>query len=142
MKQVLLIVTLFFLSGGAIAQTQDIEADTPKEEIFTYVEQMPSFPGGEQAMYSYIKENLHYPEEAMEEGIEGRVYIKFIVSETGAIKNVECVKAADTSLKAEAIRLVSSMPQWVPGKQNGRAVNVYFTLPISFKLEHETEEKE
>lgn len=140
MKQLLLIITLFFLSSGAIAQ--NVEPDTTKEEIFTYVEQMPSFPGGEQAMYQYIKENLRYPEEAMEEGIEGRVYVRFIVSATGAIKNVECMKAADTSLKAEAIRLISSMPLWISGKQNGRAVSVYFTLPISFKLEHETEEKE
>lgn len=140
MKQLLLITTLLFLSGGAIAQ--NIEPDTAKEEIFTYVEQMPSFPGGEQAMYQYIKENLRYPEEAMEEGIEGRVYIRFIVSATGVIKNVECMKAADTSLKAEAIRLVSSMPPWISGKQNGRAVSVYFTLPVSFKLEQEIEEKE
>lgn len=135
MKQLLLTSALFFLFNGAIAQTRDVEPAEQKEQVFVYVEQMPSFPGGEQALYKYLNDSLRYPAAAKKNGIEGRVYIKFIVTETGGIKNPQSVKPADSLLVAEAIRLVSSMPTWKPGKQNGRAVPVYFTLPISFRLE-------
>ena len=140
MKLLLVAGLLSILSFTTHAQ--DAEPATKKEQVFTFVEQMPAFPGGEQAMYKYIKETLRYPEEAMDEGLEGRVYIKFIVSETGEIKDVMPAKPAEKSLQDEAIRIISSMPNWTPGKQNGRAVSVYFTLPISFKIEQEAEEKE
>lgn len=135
MKQFLLLSTLFFISCRAMAQSNANGQAIQKEEIFVYVEQMPSFPGGDHALYQYLRDSLRYPAEAKKQGIEGRVYVKFIVTEAGTIKDVQSVKAADPLLIAEAIRLVSSMPPWVPGKQNGRAVAVYFTLPVSFRLE-------
>ncbi|MBL7712661.1 MAG: energy transducer TonB [Chitinophagaceae bacterium] len=135
MKQLLLLSTLFFISCRAMAQASANGQAVKREEIFVFVEQMPSFPGGEHALYQYLKDSLRYPEEAKRKGIEGIVHVKFIITETGVIKNPQSLRSADSSLSAEAVRLVSSMPPWKPGKQNGRAVSVYFTLPVSFRLE-------
>ena len=100
--------------------------------IFTFVEQQPQFPGD---MGSYLQNHLQYPESAREAGIEGRVGVKFVVNETGAITNVEIVRSSgNAAMDAEAKRVVSGMPPWKPGKNNGVAVKVYFQLPISFKI--------
>ena len=106
---------------------------TAAPAIFTYVEQQPVFNGD---VGAYLQSHLNYPESAREAGVEGRVGIKFVVNETGAISNVEVVRSAgNAALDAEAKRVVSSMPKWKPGMNNGTAVKVYFTLPITFKLD-------
>ena len=105
-----------------------------KEGVFTIVEDMPKFPGGEQEMMKFIGSNLKYPVVAQEAGIQGRVVIRFIVSTEGDIEDVEVVRGIDPSCDREAMRVVKSMPKWTPGKQNGKAVPVYFTLPILFRL--------
>jgi protein TonB len=98
-----------------------------------FVEQMPEFSGD---LASWLHDHLRYPDEARESGVEGRVGIEFIVSEDGSISNVKVVRSAGSSaLDAEAVRVVKAMPHWKPGKQQGRAVPVIFTLPITFKLD-------
>lgn len=99
-----------------------------------FAEVMPQFPGGEAEMYQFIKDNLRYPAMDQEIGNQGRVIIRFVVSKTGEIMNVELMKGVSQGCDKEAMRVVKSMPKWIPGRQNGDAVQVYFTLPIVFKL--------
>ncbi len=104
-------------------------------EIMTYVEQMPEFYGGNEKLYTYVVENLKYPDLAKENKIEGTVYVSFVITKEGRITNVTQVnKALGWGLDEEAIRLVKSMPDWRPGKQNGKPVNCKFNLPIKFRL--------
>ncbi len=105
-----------------------------KPQIFTIVEQMPSFPGGEAEMMKFIGSNLRYPVVAQESGIQGRVVVRFVVTKEGNIDQVEVVRGIDPSCDREAMRVVKSMPKWTPGRQNGKSVPVYFTLPILFRL--------
>lgn len=109
---------------------QKVETDKP----FVTVEQMPTFPGGESEMHKFIAENLKYPVVAQETGVQGRVTIRFVVTKTGAISDVTVIRGIDASCDREAVRVVKAMPNWIPGKQNGLNVPVYFTLPIVFKL--------
>jgi len=107
-----------------------------KEEIFTFVEQPPTFPGGEEALNKYLNKNIRYPRVAQENGISGTVFVQFVVDSDGNIKDVKTVGAAKGGgLEEEAIRVVKSMPKWKPGKQNGRQVSVQFNLPIRFTLQ-------
>ncbi len=110
------------------------EPEPEVEKPYEAVEQMPQFPGGDAELMKYIYDNLRYPAVAQENGIQGRVILRFVVSKTGAIENVQVLRSPDPSLEKEAIRVVKSMPKWIPGKQNGNNVPVYFTLPVQFKL--------
>lgn len=105
------------------------------EKPFYTVEQMPSFPGGETEMQKFIRDNLKYPVVAQESGIQGRVTIRFVVTKDGDISEVTVVRGIDPSCDKEAVNVVKKMPKWIPGKQNGRAVPVYFTLPVVFRLQ-------
>ncbi|GHV55954.1 cell envelope biogenesis protein TonB [Bacteroidia bacterium] len=108
--------------------------DKSGKEVFSYVEEMPRFPGGEKAMMQWLSENIHYPVTAQEKNIQGRVIVRFIVDSDGSVGNVELVRSIDPALDKEAIRVVQNMPNWIPGKQNGKAVSVYYSLPILFNL--------
>jgi protein TonB len=103
-------------------------------KIFTIVEEMPSFPGGEEKMMEYIAKNIKYPPVARENGITGRVYVNFYIDKDGKVQNVKIVRPIGGGCDEEALRVVKSMPTWKPGKQNGRAVNVNYNLPINFTL--------
>jgi len=105
-------------------------------DIFTHVEVMPQFPGGEAALMKWLADNITYPPLAQEQGIQGRVNTRFVITPDGSIEDVEIVKGLDPSCDKEAIRVVKSMPKWVPGKQNGKAVYAYFSLPITFRLQN------
>ncbi len=109
---------------------EKVEDDKPLE----FVEQAPSFPGGLEALNKFLSENIKYPITAQENGIQGRVIVKFVVSKTGDISNIQIFRGVDTSLDREAVRVVQAMPKWIPGKQKGKAVDVYFTLPVEFRL--------
>jgi len=98
------------------------------------IEQMPQFPGGDAALYQFIANNISYPADAQEEGVQGRVIVKFTVTKTGSITDVSVVRSRHPSLDREAIRVIKSMPRWIPGKQKGRPVNVVYSLPVSFSL--------
>ena len=104
------------------------------EEPFAYVEQMPTFPGGNEAMYRHIYNNLKYPATARENGIYGQVIVQFVVSENGDIQNARVARGIGGGCNEEALRVVNNMPKWTPGKHNGRNVPVTFTLPIKFGL--------
>lgn len=108
-----------------------------EEEIFRAVEQQPQFPGGANELMKYLSNNLKYPPAAAEQGIQGRVVVQFVVSKTGSISGVKVLQPLHPSCDKEAIRLISSMPNWIPGKQNGNPVNVYYTIPIRFKLQEQ-----
>ena len=105
---------------------------------FVMVEQMPQFAGGESAMMQYIGTNLKYPESAAKENIEGRVVLRFVVTKTGDIKDVSVIRSLDSRCDEEAMRVVRAMPKWTPGKQGGKDVDVYYTLPVLYKLQKDT----
>lgn len=125
------------VNGQDIADLQEIAAEPEPEEdnkIYESVEQDPEFPGGKEALYKWLKDNLTYPTIAVENGIKGRVIVRFAVMKTGDISNVTVTRSVDPALDQEAVRLVKAMPKWIPGKQNGNAVNVYYSLPVTFQL--------
>lgn len=105
------------------------------ENVFFIVEEMPEFPGGELALRKYIANTIKYPESAVKKGIQGKVYVTFVVTKDGAIANAKIARGVDTSLDKEALRVVNSLPQWKPGKQKGENVNVQYTVPINFVLQ-------
>ena len=104
-------------------------------DVYAIVEQMPEFPGGEVELFHYISKNIHYPQEAKEKGIQGRVFIGFVIEKDGSVSNVRNLRGVDSELDAEAMRVVESMPKWKPGMHNGEFVRVSYQIPIHFKLE-------
>ncbi len=104
-------------------------------KVFDVVEQNPVFPGGEAALLKYVTEHIRYPAMAQENNIQGRVVVQFVVTKTGSIGQVKVVRSKDPDLDKEAVRVVKSLPKFTPGKMNGHAVNVWYTLPINFKLQ-------
>lgn len=126
------------LNGKDIADLKQAITTAPEvqeEKPYTMVEEMPRFPGGDAELLKYIAKNLRYPVIVQENGIQGRVFIRFVVSATGEVKNVTVVRSLDNSCDKEAMRVISSLPKWIPGRQNGRNVPVYYTVPITFKLQ-------
>ena len=116
-----------------------VEAPVEEEEeevIFMVVESMPEFPGGQQALFKYLAENVKYPVIAQENGIQGRVICQFVVNKDGSIVDVVAVRSSgEASLDKEAIRVIKSMPKWKPGKQRGKPVRVKYTVPVNFRLQ-------
>ena len=116
-----------------------VEAPVEEEEeevVFVVVETMPEFPGGQQALFKYLSENVKYPVIAQENGIQGRVICQFVVNKDGSIVDVEVVRSGgDPSLDKEAVRVIKSMPKWKPGQQRGKPVRVKYTVPVNFKLQ-------
>ena len=104
-------------------------------DVFDVVEEMPQYPGGPQALFKFLGENVHYPAEAEKAGIQGRVIATFVVEKDGSISQPTIVKSVDPLLDAEALRVISAMPNWKPGKQNGKVVRVKYTVPLSFHLD-------
>ena len=111
----------------------------PKPEVatkvFDVVEEMPSFPGGQGALMSFLSSNIKYPVVAQENGVQGRVIVGFVVERDGSITDVKVMRSVDPSLDREAQRVVRAMPRWKPGKQNGSAVRVKYTVPVVFRLQ-------
>ena len=127
-------------AAGEVLKAKETIAqpEPPKEEetkVFDVVEQMPSFPGGPSALFEYLSKNIKYPVVAEENGIQGRVIVTFVVERDGSITDVRIAKSVDPSLDKEAQRVVKSMPRWIPGKQNGSAVRVKYTVPVTFRLQ-------
>ena len=124
---------------GEVLKAKEVVVDEkPKEEetkVFDVVEQMPSFPGGDAELMKFLSTHIKYPVVAEENGIQGRVIATFVVERDGSISDVKVIKSVDPSLDKEAIRVLKSMPKWIPGKQNGSAVRVKYTVPVTFKLQ-------
>ncbi len=113
---------------------EEVKTDDREEKIFIVVEEDPSFPGGEAALYKYISEHIIYPEVAKENNIEGKVILKFCVTSTGSISQVMVLKGVDPELDAEAVRVVKTLPAFKPGKQGGQPVPVWYIMPIKFQI--------
>ena len=109
-------------------------APTPTDSVYEVAEVIPEFPGGTQALFKFISENLEYPQHAIDGQIEGRVVVQFVVDKTGKVGNIQVVRSIDKLLDQAAIDVVRALPAWKPGMQNGQPVNVRYTLPVSFKL--------
>jgi len=114
---------------------EEVEPEQKEEEVFVVVEEMPEFPGGVIALRQYLANAVKYPVIAQENGIQGKVYVNFVVNKDGSVSNAKIARGVDPSLDAEALRVVSTLPKWRPGKQRGAPVRVSYTVPISFKLE-------
>jgi len=129
------------VGGEVLKAKEEIAAPEPPKQqveenkVFDVVEQMPSFPGGMGALMSWLGQNIKYPVIAAENGVQGRVIVQFVVEKDGSITDVKVAKSVDPSLDKEAARVVSAMPKWTPGKQNGSAVRVKYTVPVTFKLQ-------
>ena len=126
--------------AAAQAQTYTPPAVVEEEEefsqqIFTVVETMPEFPGGQGALLQYLAKSIKYPVIAQENGIQGRVTCTFVVNKDGSIVDAEVIRGVDPSLDKEALRVINSMPKWSPGKQRGKPVRVKYTVPVTFRLQ-------
>ena len=118
------------------------EPSTQGIKVYETVEQMPEFPGGMEALINFLQENVKYPENAVKNDIEGRVLVQFIVDKTGQVCDAEVVRSVSEELDAEALRVVKSMPNFIPGRQDGKPVAVWFTLPITFKLQSKPQQEQ
>lgn len=105
------------------------------DHIYEGPEQMPSFPGGDEALYQWVYDHMQYPEECKEQGIQGRVMVQLVIGKDGSIESAQAPRSPHEALSKEAIRLVKSMPKWVPGRHNGRMVRSYLYLPITFRIQ-------
>jgi periplasmic protein TonB len=111
--------------------------DEVYEKPFSVVEQMPEFPGGEEKLKQFLANNIRYPKLAMESSIQGTVYLTFVISEDGSIQDIKVLRGLGGGCDEEAVRIINLMPKWIPGKQNGKAVDVQMNLPVKFILQTE-----
>ena len=133
-KAIVLVALAIFCSGYTIAQTTEEEV----VELINYVEKQPEFPGGTDSMFAFIQRNIKYPEEAKKAGIEGRVFVTFVVEKDGQVSDAKILRDIGGGCGEEAIRMVNIMPKWKPGTQRGNPVRVQFNLPIMFQLQKQT----
>lgn len=112
----------------------DEEEEEQEAQVFYIVEQIPEFPGGDLELRKYIANNIEYPEIAKENGIQGRIFIQFVVNKDGKVERAKIVRGIDPSLDKEALRVINSLPKWKAGSQRGKPVNVSYTVPINFQL--------
>lgn len=124
------------VNGQDIAELKQVIVQAPVEEkVFDMVEQMPQYPGGQVELMKFIGENLKYPTIAAENGVQGRVICQFVVGKDGTVRDAKILKALHPFCDKEALRVILAMPRWIAGKQNGQAVSVKFTVPITFRLQ-------
>ena len=133
-RLLILFLAMLFSSVTLMAQEVDSKTETKKEQVYSIVETMPSFPGGQTALVAYLQENLKYPQSARDNGIQGRVYINFVVEKDGSISNVKVNRGIGGGCDEEAVRVVKAMPKWIPGVQKDQTVRVSYMMPIVFKL--------
>lgn len=130
----LLFMSLMAVCCLTTVSAQKTVVSQKNQTVFDVVEQMPEYPGGIAALLEYLMKNVKYPADAEKQKIEGRVIATFIVETDGSISNIEVARPVFPSLDAEAVRVLSGMPKWTPGRQNGKEVRVKYTVPISFNL--------
>ena len=123
------------LKDEVVVEKKEEKPTEVKEEVFRSVEQMPQFPGGEAALMKYLQSHINYPPMAAENNVQGRVVVQFVVDKTGKVGEVKVVRSVDKDLDKEAVRVCKSLPKFTPGRQNGQAVSVWYTLPVTFKLQ-------
>ena len=133
MKFIVSLLFFFVISNTCFAQIDSTKSQNT-DEVFMIVEQMPQFPGGQTAMMEYLGKNTEYPSTAQKDKVQGKVYVSFTVDKLGFVKDIKVIRGVREDLDNAAIDVVRKMPQWSPGMQRGKAVNVRYNLPISFKL--------
>lgn len=121
--------------AGEVSETKPTSKTAEKKPAYKTVEQLPVFPGGMDKMMAFMANNLRYPKEAFDKNIEGKVGVRFMVTAEGKVTNATVIKSVEASLDAEALRVVGAMPEWVPGRVDGKPVDCYFTIPVNFRLE-------
>lgn len=127
-------------ASGLTPQTDDpppdsaVSTDPADETIYTAADEMPEFPGGETALYRFIASNIRYPKIAIDNNIQGRIVVQFVVTKTGEVGQAKILRGKHPVLDQEAVRLVKSLPGFIPAKMDGNPVNVWYTLPINFRL--------
>ena len=122
-------------ADGEVQKAKEVITHEVEEVVFDVVEQMPEFPGGEQALFTWLSQNIKYPVIAEENGVQGVVHVRYAVERDGSITDVKVMKSVDPSLDREAVRVIKSMPRWKPGKQKGETVRVRLTVPVTFRLQ-------
>lgn len=145
MKTKNFIISVLFIAMAAFglnAQTENytdfiIVTDEVSDTPFESVEQLPEFPGGQAALMSYVAQHIHYPAAAIDKGVQGRVVVRFVIEKDGRVGQTQIVRSIDPDLDQEAVRLIKSLPKFIPGKMNGQNVAVWYTLPINFRLPSE-----
>jgi len=124
------------LKDEVVVETKPVQTEKHEpEKIFTSVEQMPQFPGGEAALMKFLSSHINYPPMAAENNVQGRVVVQFVVEKDGKVGEVKVARSVDKDLDREAVRVVKSLPKFTPGRQNGQPVRVWYTLPVTFKLQ-------
>ncbi len=126
---------------GLMLHLPAVGQENNDEQVYTEVDQMPEYPGGIEKLMAFFTENISYPEEAKKEGIQGKVFVSFTVDKKGEVVDAEIARGVHSALDAEALRVVELMSEWTPGKKDGQAVNVRYTMPVNFKLDSEKKEK-
>lgn len=129
-----IIMALMALFGLTTVSAQKTVVAKKNQQVFDVVEKMPEYPGGSAALFEYLSKNVKYPADAEKKKIEGRVLVTFVVNTDGSITDIEVVRKAFPSLDAEAVRVISGMPKWIPGEQKGQKVRVKYTVPLNFRL--------
>ena len=115
--------------------SHSVKKQIEQDSALDVYDQMPQFKGGDVALMDFLRTNISYPKDAAEQGLQGRVVLRFIIEKDGTISNCEILKSASLSLDTEALRVVNSMPQWIPGKHKGKVVRVRYVLPVTFRLQ-------
>ena len=155
MRSIIVLFVLCIVAGASaqvqpqVAPVQTLDVDdlpvheaVPEDQVpdsnavLQYVEQMPEYPGGQEAMFSFLRNNIKYPAEERDKEVQGTVYVKFVVDKTGKVRDVQALREVPKGpgLTKEAVRVVGLMPDWQPGMQQGKPVNVSFSLPVKFTL--------
>ena len=120
--------------ASVIEELKPAQEVAGEDKVYTVIEKMPQYPGGEKELMRYLARNLKYPIEAQKKGIQGKLIVQFVVTKSGKVENAKVLRGVDPSIDQEGIRLVNLLPDWIPGEQNGKKVSVYYTLPIYFRF--------
>ena len=140
MKTIKLFISVAVLLTALICQAQPQE-NKMKDGVYQKVEQMPVYPGGDQALVNDLIGSIKYPEEARKNGIQGKVYVSFVVDEQGKVTNAKIERGLEASLDQESLRVVNGLKTWKPGKEKGKVVKVAYTIPINYALDGKSEKK-
>ena len=119
----------------SVVNTIKVQSKEDANLVFDFVDKMPEFPGGQVEMIKFLSKNINYPTVALEQGVQGSIYVQFVIWKDGSVREVKVLRGVGSSLDNEAIRVIKMMPNWEPGTQRGIPVNTRYTLPIKFKLD-------
>lgn len=133
MKKTILMFSMLFIAAIVAFTPATTSAQNNSEKVYNSCQVMPKFPGGDKAMMEFIASKLKYPQQAVKDNVQGMVLVEFIINTEGKATNPKIIRSLSPECDAEVIRVVGLMPAWTPGKQDGKVVNVKYTLPVMFK---------